>query len=73
MPQHGNSKTPLIDARRRLIVAPRQLPLAKSYASVNHQKTRLPLLIQIDAPFSPRLSRYKTPDRAQRRDHNSTV
>ena len=41
-----------------LIVAPRQLSLAKRRASVNHPQTRLPLLIQIDAPFSPRLSRH---------------
>jgi hypothetical protein len=32
--------------------------LAKSAASDNHQSARPPRLIQIDAPFSSRLSRY---------------
>ena len=35
------------------------MPLAKRRASVNHLQTRLPLLIQIDAPFSPSLSRHR--------------
>src|SRR6516165_8262167 len=38
--------------------------LAKTTASVNHRIARPPRLILIDAPFSPRLSRY------MRRNHS---
>ena len=44
--------------QRILFVAPRQSALAKSAVSDNHTYTRLLLLILIDAPFSPNLSRH---------------
>ena len=45
--------------RRKLIDAPRQSKrLPRSRPASNHHAARLPLLILIDAPFSPRLSRY---------------
>ncbi len=42
-----------------LFVAPRQSGLAKLTVSDNHAHTRPLLLILIDAPFSPRLSRHR--------------
>lgn len=45
--------------------------LAISAASLNHPTNRPPLLIQIDAPFSSRLSRHTCPDDTLRRVDNA--
>src|SRR6185436_13917117 len=51
--QSRKQRLPETDRRSTSIKA-----LAKTTASVNHRIARPPRLILIDAPFSPRLSRY---------------
>src|SRR6476646_6018654 len=54
--QSRKQRLPETDQRSTSIKA-----LAKTTASVNHRIARPPRLILIDAPFSPRLSRYSGP------------
>src|SRR5580700_5658893 len=59
--------------RPKLIDAPRQSSLAKTTAIVNCPSARPPRLIQIDAPFSSRLSRNNEPLRRDRRKRLDTL
>jgi hypothetical protein len=66
-PRRKRSRTPLIDAQRQSNRHDEhQSALAKTAANDNHHPALPPVLIQIDARFSSRLSRYTSTTSARK-------